>query len=169
VPAAPSPLAVDDGLIHSLELQEATPFSAWPVPRVPRVAAGVYTIWRGEQFIYVGMAGRGMDERGIQTHAENGARKGLADRLNSHASGRRSGDQFCVYIADRLVLPALTPDEISLIGRGQLSLDAKVRDFIRANLQFRFVVTRDGRDAAELERTIRHGALPAGKPFLNPL
>jgi hypothetical protein len=156
-------------LLASLQGSPPISFSAWPDSRVPRVAAGVYTVWRDEQFIYVGMAGRGLDERGMLAHALNGARKGLADRLNSHASGRRSGDQFCVYVADRIVLPALTPDEIALISRGELSLDAKVRAFIRSNLQFRFVVTRDGREAAELERAVRAGMLSAGKPFLNPL
>jgi hypothetical protein len=30
--------------------------------------------------------------------------KGLWTRLNAHASGRRSGDQFCVYIGDRQVV-----------------------------------------------------------------
>ena len=34
-------------------------FAYWPTGGIPRVAAGVYTIWRGAEFIYVGMAGRG--------------------------------------------------------------------------------------------------------------
>ncbi len=34
-------------------------FSDWPNAEVPRRAAGVYTIWRQEEFIYVGMSGRG--------------------------------------------------------------------------------------------------------------
>lgn len=148
---------------------DAIPFAEWPDGRIPRAAAGVYTIWRGDQFIYVGMAGRGLAEPGIRVHAGNGARKGISDRLNSHASGRRSGDQFCVYVADRLVLPTLSADEVRLIASGSLSLDAKVKDFIRRELLFRFVVTLDGAEASALERTVRAGALPMGKPFLNPL
>jgi len=37
--------------------------------------------------------------------------QGIYTRLQSHASGRRNGDQFCVYVADRLVLTSmrLTP------------------------------------------------------------
>ena len=42
-----------------LETGPAYRFSDWPNPDVPSVAAGVYTVWRGEQFIYVGMSGRG--------------------------------------------------------------------------------------------------------------
>jgi hypothetical protein len=148
---------------------DAIPFAAWPDARVPSAAAGVYTIWRGPQLVYVGMAGRSLDEAAIRQHAENGSRKGLADRLNSHASGRRSGDQFCVYVADRLVLPAMTAADLEFVGRGELSLDARVREFVRRELQFRFVVVRDGAEARELERVVRAGGLPAGKPLLNPL
>lgn len=38
-------------------------FAAWPNDQVPRRAAGVYTIWRQEEFIYVGMSGRGVKLR----------------------------------------------------------------------------------------------------------
>jgi hypothetical protein len=34
-------------------------FADWPSGDVPRRAAGVYTIWRGDEFIYAGMSGRG--------------------------------------------------------------------------------------------------------------
>ena len=57
------------------------------------------------------MAGRSLTEDQITAHREAAARgKGLYSRLNSHALGWRSGDQFCVYVADRLVLPTLTPE-----------------------------------------------------------
>ena len=32
-------------------------FADWPDEQVPRRAAGVYTVWREHQFIYVGMSG----------------------------------------------------------------------------------------------------------------
>ena len=144
-------------------------FRDWPNPVIPLVAAGVYTIWRGDDFIYVGMAGRGLSEDGARATTENGGRKGLADRLASHASGRRSGDQFCVYVADRLVLPGLAADEIAAIGKGALSLDTKVREYVREHLAYRFTVTRDGVSAFELERAIQGGAMSPGKPILNPL
>ena len=34
-------------------------FADWPNDLVPRREAGVYTIWRADEFIYVGMSGRG--------------------------------------------------------------------------------------------------------------
>ena len=34
--------------------------------------------------------------------------KGLVKRLNAHKNGRLSGDQFCVYIANRCIAPCIT-------------------------------------------------------------
>jgi ATP adenylyltransferase len=69
-------------------------------------------------------------------------------RLQSHASGRRSGDQFCVYVADRLVLPVLSQDDIASIGLGRHQMDAFVR---HENLNYRLVMLPDGAAAYALE------------------
>jgi hypothetical protein len=97
---------------------------------------------------------------------KRGARCG--PRLNSHASGRRSGDQFNVYVADRLVLPSIPQAQVAAIADAFLSFDGLVRDYIREHLGFRCSVTSTGAEALEVERTIRAGALQAGPPFLNP-
>ena len=144
-------------------------FADWPVSAVPLAAAGVYTIWRSGEHIYVGMAGRGLSAGDIAARSEHGRKTGLWSRLESHASGRRSGDQFCVYVSDRLVLPGLTAEQIAQIAAGGLALDLLVRQWIRSELSFRFATTPDGPSALELERRIQAGALRAGKPFLNPL
>lgn len=136
-------------------------FAGWPVADVPRHAAGVYTVWddRG-RFVYVGMAGRGADAETIRRWKADGDRaRGLRDRLNSHASGRRSGDQFCVYVADRLVLPQLTAAQIEQIAIGNLSLDTLIRDHIREHLSFRFLETATGAEAREIERRVQQGGL----------
>jgi hypothetical protein len=52
---------------------------------------------------------------------------GLHTRLHSHFSGRRSGDQLCVYVADRLVLENLTANDIENISGGRHQMDAHVR------------------------------------------
>ena len=87
--------------------------------------------------------------------------------MASHASGRRSGDQFCVYVCDRLVLPALR-DRLAEVADGSLSLDRETRAYVRASLAFRFVAVADGAAALRLEREVRAGRLAAGKPLLNP-
>lgn len=83
--------------LKALERSTAFSFSDWPNEQVPTVAAGAYTIWRGDQLMYVGMAGRSLTPDSILTHQRDPTKiTGLRSRLASHASGRRSGDQFCV-------------------------------------------------------------------------
>jgi hypothetical protein len=124
----------------------------------------VYTIWNREgSFIYVGMSGRS-----FTGGTEGSGKAGPWGRLNSHASGRRSGDQFCVYVADRRVLPTLH-NRISEIADGTLSLDRATRDYIRANLGFRWTMMKSGMTALELERRLQRGEAACGKPLLNPL
>jgi hypothetical protein len=136
---------------------------------VPRAAAGVYALWwRADQppvhadptqLVYVGHARVG----------KPGTRStGLWSRLAAHASGRRSGDQLAIYIADRFILPQLTADDIREVAAGNHRLDHRVRDFVAAHLAFRWVETPDGNTARRLEATIRAGRWAHGKPLLNP-
>jgi hypothetical protein len=124
---------------------------------IPGSGAGVYTIWDPDgQLVYVGVAGR------------NPEGKGLASRLRSHASGRRSGDQFCVYVSDHYVLPSLDRAQIEAIAASELSMDALVQRKIRADFTFRFVVMPDYRTALAVENAVKVGQLRAGPPRLNP-
>jgi hypothetical protein len=102
--------------------------------------------------VYVGIAGR------------NPAGTGLASRLRSHASGRRSGDQFCVYVADHYVLPELTREQIEAIRDSALSLDALVREKIDGAFSFRIVGVADYAAALAVEAAVKAGALQAGPP-----
>jgi hypothetical protein len=94
--------------------------------------------------------------------------KGLWTRLNAHASGRRSGDQFCVYVCDPSWSRPSPPPKQQLAAGG-LSLDDLTRSFIRDRLAYRFVVTADGAEAGRVEAEVRRGALSVGRPYLNPL
>jgi hypothetical protein len=146
------------------------PFKSWPHAGLRDVWAGIYTIWHDDKLLYVGMAGRALTEEQIALERQANPKrlKGLFSRLRSHASGRRSGDQFCLYVCDRLVLPGLTPEEIGKVGDGALHLDELVRAYIRNYLSYRFAETKDSTTARKLEEEIRQGRLKAGKPFLNP-
>src|ERR1700750_3208731 len=105
-----------DKMLNDLSLEAVHSFADWPNPSVPTFGAGVYTVWHNDgRFIYVGMSGRGITAETIRRNTP----QGIYTRLRSHASGRRSGDQFCVYVADRLVLPTLTQKDIADIGSGR--------------------------------------------------
>ena len=130
------------------------PFSDWSKKEVPN-AAGIYTIWDGERFLYVGI--------GTGTGAPKS--RGLQNRLNAHASGNRGGDQFCVYICDRLVLPTLCLDEIQRVGKGEIRLNTKVKEYVRHHCSYSFVTLSED-EARKLETQIKSGASPLGKPLL---
>src|SRR5215468_9368072 len=148
---------LSQGALHS--------FASWPNPSVPTFGAGVYTIWHNDgRFIYVGMSGRGITAETVRRNTPHG----IYTRLRSHASGRRSGDQFCVYVADRLVLPTLTQEDIAAIASGRHQMGAFVRRYIHENLSYRFVMLSDGAAAYAVETAIKNGGWTHGRPFLNP-
>jgi hypothetical protein len=133
------------------------------------VAAGAYTVWEGDKLVYAGMAGRSLTAGSIMDHRNDPTRvTGLRSRLASHASGRRSGDQFCVYVADRLLLLRLDQGTIQAIAEGTASLDSLVREYIHDRLTYRFIETADGDEARALEDRVRRGELATGPPILNP-
>ena len=104
-----------------------------------------------------------------QIATSNPNAKGLFGRLASHASGRRSGDQFCIYICDRFVIPRLSPDELAALERGERILDRLTQGYIRSNLRYRSVVTTTGGEARILETHVRLHGLPSfGRPIVNP-
>ena len=85
-----------------------------------------------------------------------------------HRGGRRSGDQFCVYLADRLVLPSLSQEDITAIASGRYQMDAFVRRYIHENLCYRFVIMSEGAMAYAVEAAIKSGGWEHGHPLLNP-
>ena len=108
-----------------------------------------------------GLAGRG------ETSAVRGF--GPFGRLASHASGRRSGDQFCVYVCDRLVLPAVQ-DRIDDITAGTLSVNRATRNYVRAELGFRMAkASAAGTSSASTARSQpRAAASPSAAPKSSP-
>lgn len=106
------------------------PFWAWPNHSIPSVAAGVYVIWKDAELVYRGMSGREIDSKGKTSPK----RYRLITGLNSHASGRLSGDQFCVCVANRFVIPSLMPEDLPLFEGGALTLDVQTKTFIHEHL-----------------------------------
>ena len=89
-------------------------------------------------------------------------------RLHSHASGRLSGDQFCVYIANRLVIPSLKPEQLAEFGTGAINLDRLTKAYIRERLEYQFVIVGTSGEAYNLEKKCREGLVFGVKPMLNP-
>jgi hypothetical protein len=140
-------------------------FRDWPSSAVPPFGAGVYTIWHKDgRFLYVGMSGGGIPADTIQRNTP----QGIYTRLQSHASGRRSGDQFCVYVADRLVLLTLSSEDIEDVASARHQMDAFVRRYIHENLSYRFVLLPDGSAAYAVEKTIKRGEWEYGPPTSIP-
>ncbi len=94
--------------------------------------------------------------------------KGLFTRLKSHATGRRSGDQFCVYVCDRLIVPDLTRIQQEQIREGTLLLDDLTKKYIHKKFKYRYVKTKDGQEAFDLESEIQKNGLGGTLPELNP-
>ena len=144
-------------------------FADWPNPAVPNGRIGVYTVWHDDQLVYVGMAGRAISPGAADSEPASGRLTGLRSRLASHASGRRSGDQFCVYVFDHLILPTLTRQQIDGAALGQLSLDGLTRQLVRQSLSYRFTLLKDAATARAVERQIQREGLASQPPLLNPL
>jgi hypothetical protein len=159
-------------IIAALELGPRYRFADWPNHDIEPGRAGVYTVWEGDQFIYVGMAGRtmGVDPEKLPGKDSPTLKPSnpLVSRLGAHAAGRRSGDQFCVYVCDRFIVPFLGPDALQELAEGDLKLDLSTKHHIRTYYDYRYITDLGPYTALLLERLIQGGALAAGKPFLNP-
>ena len=137
-----------------------TPISFSDDPRklIPKNGSIIYSVWDvNEQFIYIGISG-------TQKYVEK--REPLT-RIITHASGRRSGDQFCVYIHDFYVIPNLMKEKHYIPERGLL--DKLTKQYIHENLSYRFIsFNSDDSDAIvrRLENKIKSGALGL-EPILN--
>ena len=97
-------------LWDELNRQPVHRFADWPNRDVPKGQPGVYLIYLGDRWIYIGMSF-----------------KNLQSRLNQHARGRRSGDQFCVYVSDRLAMKNLTDVQLDEISQGTYSLNHQIQ------------------------------------------
>jgi len=140
-------------------------FSDWPNREIPLIAAGVYAIWHDDKLIYCGMSGRKI-EKAVK---DNKNKYGLITRLNSHAQGRLSGNQFCVYVANRLVIPTLSINDLSKFATGEYKLDYMTKKYIHSNLEYQYLIVDTSSDAYHIENTARAGELFNQKPLLNPI
>ncbi|MBI5060265.1 hypothetical protein HZB60_10860 [candidate division KSB1 bacterium] len=145
----------DSRLCSKLAGQSRIRFSGWAdIRREIPAEAGVYTIWRGRSFLYVGVAGTGKKHRGLR------------ERLKQHHDGKRGMDKFSIYVFDRFVLPELTKQQIRLAARGELALDEVTASFVQEKLTFSYLVC-SAVAALRMETAIKQGKWDFGIPLLN--
>ena len=102
--------------------------------------------------------------RGVKVEERN-----PRSRIMQHSQGMRSGDQFCIYVQDHFVLPQLL-DKPYKAENGLL--DRLVRDYIRDNLSYAYVIDQSVEGSSrvrDFERRIQQGAWRGVKPLLNPI
>lgn len=106
---------------------------------------------------------------GVRRRGSARKRHGLVTRLTSHASGRLSGDQFCAYVANRLIIPTLDAADLQNFADGGITLDGLTRAYIHSHLEYQYMIVESSAEAVEVERQARSGTLFGTKPVLNPL
>ena len=139
-------------LWDELNHQPVHRFADWPNRDVPKGKPGVYLIYHEGRWIYIGMSF-----------------KNLQSRLSQHASGRRSGDQFCVYVGDRLVMSKLSIDQMKGVFSGEYSLDDAIKEFVRSQLSYRYLFVPDDTTARALEKHGLEFAKGQGAELLNSI
>jgi hypothetical protein len=73
-----------------------------------------------------------------------------------------------VYVANRLVIPSLTSEQLPKFGTGELKLDALVKKHINEKFSYQFCVLDSSSEAYHLEGLTRGGSIFDCKPILNP-
>ena len=141
---------------ESVELQE---FSTKNIDHIPTYGSIIYTVFLDRsEFIYVGiggLSGKSVKERNPRS------------RIIQHAQGRRSGDQFCIYIQDFYVIPSIINNEYTP-KKGYL--DTLTKEFIQSRLTYRYLVlqTEDSdKIVRRLERELQNNEYGFGVPKLN--
>ena len=138
---------------------ELMPFSTSNINHIPKFGSILYTVFLDrEEFIYVGiggLSGKSVKERNPRS------------RIIQHAQGRRSGDQFCIYIQDFYVIPTIINKSYEP-KKGYL--DTLTKEFIQSRLTYRYLVVQtDDSDKVvrRLEREIQNNEHGHGVPMLN--
>jgi len=135
-------------------------FNLENIKKIPEYGSILYTIFLDKkEFIYVGIGG---------LNGSSVKKRNPRSRMIQHTSGRRGGDQFCIYIQDFYVIPEI----INKPYQPQKGyLDLLTKQFIQKRLSYRYIVIQtDDSDKVvrKLEREIQLGQ-HFKKPMLNPL
>ena len=134
-------------------------FSPSNIKDIPVFGSIIYSVFLDKkEFIYVGIGGLS----GKSVHERN-----PRSRITQHTQGRRSGDQFCIYIQDFYVIPLLI-GQTYVPKKGYL--DQLTKEFIQKRLTYRYMVFQEedsDKVVRKLERDVQSRGYQGLKPKLN--
>jgi hypothetical protein len=140
----------------TVELQQ---FNTKNINHIPSFGSIIYTVFLDQtEFIYVGIGG---------LSGKSAQDRNPRSRIIQHAQGRRSGDQFCIYIQDFYVIPSIINTQYTA-QKGYL--DTLTKEFIQKRLTYRYLVVQtDDSDkiVRRLERELQSNEHGFGVPKLN--
>ena len=135
------------------------PFNSESLKGIPEYGSIIYTVFLDKsEFIYVGIGG--LSGKTVQD-------RNPRSRILQHIQGRRSGDQFCIYIQDFYVIPTII-NKTYEPKKGYL--DTLTKEFIQSRLTYRYLVvqTEDSNTVVRrLERELQNNEHGHGVPKLN--
>ncbi len=141
---------------NEVELRQ---FTTRNVNEIPSWGSIIYTVFLDRTaFIYVGiggLSGSAVKDRNPRS------------RIIQHSQGRRSGDQFCIYIQDFYVIPQLVGQDYTP-KKGYL--DRLTKEFIQSRLTYRYLVVQSEDSNAvvrKYERELQSDIHGFGFPVLN--
>jgi len=95
-------------------------FTTSNIKHIPEYGSILYTVFLDQkEFIYVGIGG---------LSGKSAKERNPRSRIIQHSQGRRSGDQFCIYIQDFYVIPSIINKKYEP-KKGYL--DALTKEFIK--------------------------------------
>jgi hypothetical protein len=150
-------------IVDSLFSDEVSlrPFNTENLKDIPEFGSIIYTVFLDKtEFIYVGIGG--LSGKTVRD-------RNPRSRILQHTQGRRSGDQFCIYIQDFYVIPSLIGKPYKPV-KGHL--DRLTKEFIQSRLTYRYAVLQtdnSDKEVRSLEREIQSGKHGNPLPVLNPL
>jgi hypothetical protein len=74
-----------------------------------------------------------------------------------------------VYVGDRLVMPKLGIDQMKGVFSGEYSLDDAIKEFVRSQLSYRYLLVADDPTARALEKHALEFAKGQGADLLNSI
>ena len=138
---------------------ELLEFNTKNINHIPSFGSIIYTVFLDRsEYIYVGIGG---------LSGKSAKERNPRSRIIQHAQGRRSGDQFCIYIQDFYVIPSIINSQYTP-KKGYL--DMLTKEFIQKRLSYRYLVVQsDDSDkiVRRLERELQNNEHGFGVPKLN--